>query len=299
MGNVGRLRDGTVIDLVITNRSECTQQQPHTSLTTSRIHPARMHAEHLPLRDTYHTAYTARHRSPPVPPRIPRRPRLQRPPKRSPIQGQGRGRLWRIQPEGTIDVFNRRAAARLVRRASVHLHGQREQRAARATAHATHLLRLRQRPQWPSRVHADPGNPRELDHVVRLRQDGADGGGVQCEWRERQLSSAHSGPAQHRPRGRQPGPLPVPQHRPLCYAPLLLHSPRDRGRQAAGHVHAHWRAAHPLGDLRFPQRRLLRRAPFALRRKRIHGGSRLSLWGLVERHASFLRLLLSLRGGGL
>ena len=176
MGNVGRLRDGTVIDLVITNRSECTQQQPHTSLTTSRIHPARMHAEHLPLRDTYHTAYTARHRSPPVPPRIPRRPRLQRPPKRSPIQGQGRGRLWRIQPEGTIDVFNRRAAARLVRRASVHLHGQREQRAARATAHATHLLRLRQRPQWPSRVHADPGNPRELDHVVRLRQDGADGG---------------------------------------------------------------------------------------------------------------------------
>ena len=47
MGNVGRLRDGTVIDLVITNRSECTQQQPHTSLPTPRVHPARTHAEHV------------------------------------------------------------------------------------------------------------------------------------------------------------------------------------------------------------------------------------------------------------
>jgi hypothetical protein len=47
MGNVARLRDGTVIDLVITNRSECTQQEPHTSLPTPRVHPARTHAEHV------------------------------------------------------------------------------------------------------------------------------------------------------------------------------------------------------------------------------------------------------------
>ena len=43
MGNVARLRDGTVIDLVITNRSECTQQAtPHIPAHTPRT--SRTHA---------------------------------------------------------------------------------------------------------------------------------------------------------------------------------------------------------------------------------------------------------------
>lgn len=65
MGSVARLRDGTVIDLVITNRSECTQQQPHTSLPT-RVHPARTHAQ---LVAPYHTARLPR---PLTPTRAPR-----------------------------------------------------------------------------------------------------------------------------------------------------------------------------------------------------------------------------------
>jgi hypothetical protein len=50
MGNVARLRDGTVIDLVITNRSECTQQQPHTPC------PHQAYITHARILSTYHTA---------------------------------------------------------------------------------------------------------------------------------------------------------------------------------------------------------------------------------------------------
>jgi hypothetical protein len=72
VGNVARLRDGTVIDLIITNRSECTQ---HSNPTHPCPHPA--YIPHARMLSTYHTARLPRHLTPTrAPPRIPRRPRL-------------------------------------------------------------------------------------------------------------------------------------------------------------------------------------------------------------------------------
>lgn len=296
MGNVARLRDGTVIDLVITNRSECTQQQPHTSLPTPRVHPARTHAQ---LVAPYHTARLPR---PLTPTRAPRA----FPADRAFSAATQNGLL--PKGEGVFGAFNLRApsASSTGARAPASFVELRFTFMANGSNVPLVLPRtqltfydlgrglggLRECMQIRG-THAS-STMSFVSDKTELTADEYNASGASGSFRAPIQDLLNIVPA-----GGSPVRFLYPSHGPVCYAPLLLHSPRDRGRQAAGPVHAHWRAAHPLGDLRFPQRRLLRRAPFALRRKRIHGGSRLSLWGLVERHASFLRLLLSLRGGGL